>query len=214
MDIEKIKKLREKLALPLTQARQLLQQNQGDIEQSIHAYHHQNIAQICQETDCDESLAKQTYWRYFNPKKTDNSHCIAKAIKTINDSVTVISSQPSYSKIGFCIWGETQAGEVYQPFITRKHLIFVSSDDFDIILPYFKQVFPVKTPYGIEDSFDYCGNNWFENVVFWQIISDIKANKHHICQSNTDYQNFLLRFVSWCDGLLSYAEVVVVAGNQ
>ena len=112
------------------------------------------------------------------------------------------------------IWGETQTGARYHPFIARKHVIFVPSDDFDVILPYFESVFPIKMMHGVEESFDYCGNNWFKNVIFQQIISDIRANKHRICPNNMNYQDFLQRFLSWCDALLGYAEVIVIAGNQ
>lgn len=213
MDIEKIKQLRSQLALPIGYAWQLLQQNQGNVQQSIQAYHQQNIARICQQTECEESLAKMTYWRFFNTKQTDHEHCIAKAIKNINATITVISSHDPHSKIGFIMWGETQSGDYYQPFIARKHVIFVPSDDFDIILPYFKQVFPLQIPYGMEDSFDYCGLNWFDNGTFQQIINNIKANQNHICADNLDYQQFLQHLLAWWDELLSYAQMIVVEGT-
>lgn len=61
MHHEKLKSLRAKINISLTEALSLLKQNNDDIEQSLVQFHQNNLNKICLATGCDEKLAQAYY---------------------------------------------------------------------------------------------------------------------------------------------------------
>ena len=60
MDIEKIKTLRNKIAIPLDIAIKLLKNNNGNIEDSEREFHNNNIKEISVLAECDFETARKS----------------------------------------------------------------------------------------------------------------------------------------------------------
>ncbi|MEQ1306042.1 hypothetical protein [Acinetobacter bereziniae] len=81
MNNEKLKILRAKINVSLTEALSLLKQNNDDIEQSLTQFHQNNLNKIYLATGCDQTLA-HTY--YINPVYQQNIEKIIEKIDQFN----------------------------------------------------------------------------------------------------------------------------------
>jgi hypothetical protein len=204
MDTGKIKTLREKIAIPLDVAITLLKKNNGDISICEKEFHNENINEICKIAECDEETANR-YYKVCNCDKI-------KAIDRINSRQIVISTrekQTQGNEIGFILWPEKANGENYKT--TKRNDVFIPTADFDYIINEFKSVFPLENTVNkqVEESFDPCGHNFFDNKTCRLIvdsISEIKTDKPVV-------DRFIKELINWLNDKLEYADFIVVYGN-
>ncbi|WP_343615341.1 hypothetical protein [Flavobacterium sp.] len=202
MNTENIKILRTKISIPLNKAIELLKNNNDDITLAEQDFHNQNIIEICKKTDCEEETARKEY-QICN-------YDVAKAIERINQKPVVISTgNNGDSKIGFILWPENAEGEFYKT--EKRNDVFISSEDFKIVLKAFQSVFPIKNPWNgiIEDEFDKIGHNFFDNAICKLIVEKIGRIETH----NEKERRFLFEVINWLHDKLAYADYIVVYGN-
>lgn len=204
MDIEKIKILRNKIAIPLDIAAKLLKDNNGNIEDSEREFHNTNIKEISVLAECDFETARESY----NFCKYDKT----KAIEKINSKQVIITTRENptpRNEIGFILWPENRNGENYKT--KKRNDAFIPSADFDYIINEFRSVFPLENPWNtnIEEHFDICGTNWFDNKTCRIIINKIRQAKIEELKV-TKFKNEL---IEWLEDKLQYADYIVVYGN-
>lgn len=61
MDLNKIKELRAIIPVPITEAKELLQNNAQDVEQCVYLYKEKALKQIMQDTGCSRQMAASVY---------------------------------------------------------------------------------------------------------------------------------------------------------
>ncbi|MPT34694.1 MAG: hypothetical protein E2604_06315 [Flavobacterium sp.] len=204
MDPTKIKILRSRTAIPLDVAIQLLKENNGDIDASEQAFHHNKIRAIVFEAECDYETAKE----YYELCKYDTT----KAIERINNRTVRISTREkptSRNEIGFSIWPVDHERHYYKT--KKRNDVFIPAYDFDFILDEFNSVFPIQNPWNkqVETALYIYGHNYFDNATC-RILSD------RIAQSKTDdpkVLEFKMQFIAWLNDKLNYATYIVVFGN-
>ncbi len=204
MDIDKVKLLRKKINIPITEAIQLLKKNKGDIALSEHVFHSNNIKEIQKNTDCDEKTAEENYKLF--------SYDIKKAIQKINERGIVLTTRESKiprNEIGFILWPENKNGETYKTI--KRNDVFIPTADFEYIIDEFKAVFPLKDPWTdtIEDYFDTCSHNSFNAETSNHILKKIKMITHE----DDKVQLFLQEVITWFTKTLEYADYIIIYGN-
>lgn len=114
--IHKIKELRNIVPIAMTEALQLLKENNGDVEKCADLFKQKCIDQICTETSCDRNTATE----YFKAEKMDINRAIsAIREKMYDDNYTAI---PSLSLDGL--------------LAVNKWLDIINSENFDTSLNY------------------------------------------------------------------------------
>lgn len=83
---EKIKELRAMLPIPLMEAKQMLEANEGDVEACVYLYMAKAIDEIAKATGCDKEKAEKHY-------RAENFD-INRAISVINDEIYDLNYQP------------------------------------------------------------------------------------------------------------------------
>ena len=88
----------------------------------------------------------------------------------------------------------------------------VYSPDFDILVSYFNQVYPIidASDNTERDSFDVCFDNWIKQGEWIKIINNIEAD---LINYSKVEQDFLKTFVDWIKEALQHTSVIVVEGN-
>ena len=88
----------------------------------------------------------------------------------------------------------------------------VYSPDFDILVSYFNQVYPIiDTSDNTErDRFDVCLDNWIKKDYWIKIIHNIEVD---LINLSKEEQEFLNTFIAWIKEALQYTSVIVVEGN-
>jgi len=91
--------------------------------------------------------------------------------------------------------------------------LVIFATDYDMLLPYFKEVFPLKDPTNGETqkSFDLCCHNWIGRDDWRHIIEHIKSDI--VSKENGDEKRFFNQFVDWIESQLSWADIIMVEGN-
>lgn len=199
---ESVKILRSKISIPLAKAIQLLKKNNNDVALSEQDFHNENIREICEKTECEEEIAKKEY-------QICNRDVI-KAIEKINQKPVVIATGNNpVSKIGFILWPENAKGEFYKT--EKRNDIFISTEDFNIVLKDFESVFPMlDASNNVEqETFDVTGHNFFDNKTCKLILEKING----IESDDENVKTFLQEVESWLKDKLSYAHCIVVYGN-
>lgn len=202
MTNESIKILRNKISIPLNKAVELLKKNNGDVVLAEQNFHNENIFEICSKVQCDAKTARKEY-QICN-------YDVTKAIERINQKSVVISTgnNPD-SQIGFILWPENAEGEFYKT--EKRNDVFISTEDFEIVLKEFQSVFPIKNPWNgtIENEFDKIGSNFFDKVTSRLIVEKISR----IETNNEKEKVFLHEIINWINDKLVYADYIVVYGN-
>lgn len=204
MDLQKIKSLRNKIAIPLDTAIELLRKHDNNILACKEEFYNNNIKEISILTECKEEIAKENYI-FCNYDK-------AKTIHRINSRQIIITTRKDKApknEIGYILWPENANGEGYKT--VKRNDAFIPTADFEIIIEVFKSVFPLQNPWNknIEDSFDTCGNNYFDNKTCLQIIARINSIK----TDDPNIKQFLHEVIQWFDDKLKYADYIVIYGN-
>lgn len=78
---DKIKELRKVLPIPITEALQLLRENDGDVEKCIYLFKAKSIKEIVQLTGCDEQIATQ----YYEAEKNDFNRTVSAIREDLYD---------------------------------------------------------------------------------------------------------------------------------
>ncbi|TAE75144.1 MAG: hypothetical protein EAZ85_02930 [Bacteroidetes bacterium] len=204
MNSEKIKILRNKIAIPLDIAIKLLKENNGNIEASEKEFHNNNIKEISVVTECDFETARESY----ELCKYDTT----KAIEKINSKQIIITTRENSTprnEIGFILWAENNEGENYKT--KKRNDAFIPTADFDYVITEFRSVFPLENLWNknIDEHFDVCGHNYFDKKTCRIIIEKIKQKKSDELKI-TKFKNELIK---WLNDKLTYAEYLVVYGN-
>lgn len=84
--IKRVKELRKHLPIPIGEALQMLQDNEGDIEKCIYLFKAKSIKLICEQTGCDLEMAA----KYYEEEKFD----INKAISSVNEALFDFNYKP------------------------------------------------------------------------------------------------------------------------
>ena len=88
----------------------------------------------------------------------------------------------------------------------------VYSPDFDILVSYFNQVYPIidASDNTERDRFDVCFDNWIKQDYLIKIIHNIEVD---LINLSKEEQEFLNTFIAWIKEALQYTSVIVVEGN-
>ncbi|EUB26920.1 hypothetical protein, partial [Veillonella sp. ICM51a] len=88
----------------------------------------------------------------------------------------------------------------------------VYSPDFDILISYFNQVYPIidASDNTERDRFDVCFDNWIKKDYWIKIIHNIEVDFINLSKEE---QEFLNTFIAWIKETLQYTSVIVVEGN-
>ncbi|WP_187658818.1 BdrN protein [Veillonella parvula] len=88
----------------------------------------------------------------------------------------------------------------------------VYSPDFDILVSYFNQVYPIidASDNTESDRFDVCFDNWIKQDDWIKIIHNIEVD---LINSSKEEQEFLNTFIDWIKEVLQHTSVIVVEGN-
>ena len=78
----------------------------------------------------------------------------------------------------------------------------VYSSDFDILVSYFNQVYPIID--------DVCFDNWIKKDYWIKIIHNIEVD---LINFSKEEQEFLNTFIAWITDALQHTSVIVVEGN-
>lgn len=201
MDREKIEQIRKELSIPLTHAIKLLKENQNDVSAAIINFHQDNIEKVIQATECQISVAQDTY------------QCcnfdVEKAIKKIQSQVILLTTRENQQKIkneiGFILWAESEGHK------TSSNDIFIPMHDFDYVLDAFKITCSVDQLDNSlsKTSFDVCGYNYLDHHTCTAILNAMLK----IPTNNLVVENFIKALISWWRDQLSIAEYIVVYGN-
>lgn len=204
MDSEKIKILRSRIAIPLDIAIKLLKENNSDVDASEKEFHNDNIKEISIVAECDLETARESY----EFCKYDTT----KAIEKINTKQVIITTRENptpRNEIGFILWPENKDGENYKT--KKRNDAFIPTADFDYVINEFRSVFPLQNSWNnnIEEIFDVCGTNWFDNKTCRIITDKIRQSKFEESKV-TKFRNEL---IEWLEDKLKYADYIVVYGN-
>lgn len=200
---KRIKNLSKRLSVSLGTALQLIKENGDNIEACETAFHKNNMNTICRLGECDESVAKELYYRY--------SFDVEKTIKRINEQATCLTPAPNKTcnKIGFLIWEEGKFLHKYKTIKNRK--IFIQDQDFSYVKGSFQKVFPLKNPYTneLENQFDPCLDHVFDNQTCRLIVKEMAGIK----TTSQSVELFLRKLIRWFNFRLEYADYIIVSGN-
>lgn len=204
MDLEKIKTLRNKISIPLDIAIDLLRKHNNDILACEKEYHNNNVKEISKITACEEKIVRKNYI-FCNYDK-------AKTIDKINSRQIIITTRKNKApknEIGFVLWPESTNGENYKT--VKRNDTFIPTADFDTIIENFKSVFPLQNAWNktIEESFDTCGHNYFDNKTCIKIIEKISQTK----TDDPNLNSFLQEVIQWFNDKLKYADYIIIYGN-
>ena len=88
----------------------------------------------------------------------------------------------------------------------------VYSPDFDILVSYFNQVYPIidASDNTERDRFDVCFDNWIKKDYWIKIIHNIEVD---LINLSKEEKEFLNTFIAWITDALQYTSVIVVEGN-
>lgn len=202
MNIQKLKELRKRLSISLTEAKELLAET-DDLVVCEQIYHQNNRKTIQRLTQCEEVTANKFY--------TITKFDVEKAVQKIHEQLVFFTATPgeSLEKIGYVLWEENVALDHY--ITSRDRTLFIQSKDFEIVLPVFKSVFPLKNPLNdeVQIAFDSVSNNLFDN----KTCNDIVLKLAKIKTNDPDVELFLRNLIYWFQTRLRYAEYIVVSGN-
>lgn len=204
MNSEKIKMLRNKIAIPLETAIKLLKQNNGDIEASEQEFHNNHIKAISLLAECDFETARESYIFCKYDKE--------KAVEKINSKQIIITTRENptpRNEIGFIVYPLNKDREYYKT--KKRNDAFIPTADFDYVINEFRSVFPLENPWNkdIEKYFDVCGHNYFDNKTCLRIIEKINQTDQGIPR----VQKFKKELIEWFQDKLKYAEYIIVYGN-
>ncbi|MDR3059129.1 MAG: hypothetical protein LBU84_13440 [Prevotella sp.] len=79
--IDKIKELRKVLPIPIGEAKQLLMENEGDVEKCIYLFKAKSLNEIQDITGCDEKMANE----YYEIEKCDFNRTVSAIREAIYD---------------------------------------------------------------------------------------------------------------------------------
>ena len=201
--LHKIKELRKKLSITINEAKELINENNGDLLVCEQEYHKNNINTICRLTECDEVSAK----RYYKISNFD----VEKTIKKAYEQLLYITATPDEKpdKIGYILWAENDNINKYLTF--RDKDLFIQAKDFEYVIDVFKSVFPLKNVKNnsIQNCFSNTSSNVFDNKTSRIIVNRMAKLK----TKNVNVESFLRDLIKWFHIQLRYADTIIVDGN-
>lgn len=113
------------------------------------------------------------------------------------------------NKIGLLLWTEDENGDEIPN--AEEEYIFIPTEDFDFVINDFKSVFPLINPWTeiVENHFDACGNNYFNQENMKIIIQKLKSQLFE----SDKVENFKIELLNWLEEKSVAAPYIVVYGN-
>ena len=201
--LKEIQTLKTELALPLQKAKTLLEQTAGDLPAAIALCHHENIATIMAETECERWEAESAYKRF--------DHNVEKTVKHIFSTSLTISvdnrGDTSERGMGYIITAlDTDLN------VVSKRSIFIPIEDFDqYLLEDFKSVFPLYQPQWnkIEPHFKGTTSNLFDPTMCRKIIAQLR--QHPFTEEKV--KTFVEKVLTYIEEKLLICAYIEVYGN-
>lgn len=202
-DFQNMKKLRDRLSIPLDLAKELIIENDGDLLTCEQEFHRNNINTICRLADCDEIIAKKYYKIY--------EFDIEKSIKKIHEQLFYLTVNPNepIDNIGFILTAENESLDKY--VTPRDKSLFIQSKDFEYVIDAFKSVFPLTDSETgeMQECFDIVSDNFFNNKTSRIIVNKMAEFK----TKDPNVESFLRNLIKWLNIQLRYADNIIVYGN-
>ncbi|MBQ0152982.1 MAG: hypothetical protein KBS61_08840 [Chryseobacterium sp.] len=109
-----------------------------------------------------------------------------KIISTENDLIYK-------NKIRLLLWTEDENGDEIPN--AEEEYIFIPTEDFDFVINDYKSVFPLINPWTemVENQFDACGNNYFNQENMKIIIQKLKSQLFE----SDKVENFKIELLNW-----------------
>ena len=201
--LKEIQTLKTELALPLQKAKTLLEQTAGDLPAAIALCHHENIATIMAETECERWEAESAYKRF--------DHNVEKTVKHIFSTSLTISvdnrGDTSERGMGYIITAlDTDLN------VVSKRSIFIPIEDFDEYLSEdFQSVFPLYQPQWnkIETHFKGTTSNLFDPTTCQKIITQLRQRTF----TDEKVKTFVQKVITDLEGKLLTCAYIEVYGN-
>ena len=201
--LKEIQTLKTELALPLQKAKALLEQTAGDLPAAIALCHHENIATIMAETECERWEAESAYKRF--------DHNVEKTVKHIFSTSLTISvdnrGDTSERGMGYIITAlDTDLN------VVSKRSIFIPIEDFDEYLSEdFQSVFPLYQPQWnkIEPHFKGTTSNLFDLTTCQKIITQLRQRTF----TDEKVKTFVQKVITDLERKLSTCAYIEVYGN-
>ena len=201
--LKEIQTLKTELALPLQKAKTLLEQTAGDLPAAIALCHHENIATIMAETECERWEAESAYKRF--------DHNVEKTVKHIFSTSLTISvdnrGDTSERGMGYIITAlDTDLN------VVSKRSIFIPIEDFDEYLSEdFQSVFPLYQPQWnkVENHFNCTTSNIFDLTACRKIIAQLRQQSF----DDEKVKIFIEKVISYLEEKLSTCTYIEVYGN-
>jgi len=201
--LKEIQTLKTELALPLQKAKTLLEQTAGDLPAAIALCHHENIATIMAETECERWEAESAYKRF--------DHNVEKTVKHIFSTSLTISvdnrGDTSERGMGYIITAlDTDLN------VVSKRSIFIPIEDFDEYLSEdFQSVFPLYQPQWnkIEPHFKGTTSNLFDLTTCQKIITQLRQRTF----TDEKVKTFVQKVITDLERKLSTCAYIEVYGN-
>lgn len=95
-----------------------------------------------------------------------------------------------------------------------ERLVVYQTDYDKLLIDYFKRVFPLLNPTDgeMQEDFDVCWDNWVSAESWNDIIANMQKD---ICRPlPTNELGFYMDFIGWIKQQLTWADLIVIDGNQ
>lgn len=206
MNKEKLNELRSKITIPLAEAVNLLKQHDEDIEQCIQAFHAENIRRICEQTACEQNIVCEYYHNAVYGYDLEKVLSKVSAYMRKPIRLTIEENPVELEKVGFFIWAEDE--DLNEIVDDRNRMYFIPSDDFSYVINIFRSVYPILDPCSkaLENYFDVCFYNYFDQNTIQIIISKIKALNF----TETKIMCFLVKIIECLEEKSSIGTYVIV----
>lgn len=105
------------------------------------------------------------------------------------------------------------AGTSYDEAYSFLEPLKIYQTDYDrLIIPYLQRIFPIKDPtnQSIQDEFDYFFDNWIAKEDFFRFIA-LLEEREPVTPAESQFYSI---FIGWVQKELSWAEMIMVEGNQ
>ncbi len=208
MDREQLKKLRQRIDIPLQDAIRLLKQENGNIDAAIHLYRQQCIELIVEKLKCSPQSAQSYYVHYglqFDKMLMSRQRRVAPLVVLSADI-----EHPAYPHIGFDIWAEDENFNEVKSQPERRYFMYL--DEFNQVLDIFNSVYPQIHPRSLqlEHQFDACFDNYFDHVTLHKIILQLQQRA---LQPDVKQQIFITQLVECLEQKMQLGCYVVLDGN-
>lgn len=194
MDKEALHRLRNSIAIPISEALALIKKHKGDIAACEQDYYDSKLVAICRITGCE----KETAQKYYQLHKQN----ITKAIESINNREVIFTMRETpipRNTIGFALWPEKENSDRYES--VKRDDVFIPREDFDLIME--------ECQASCQENFSIYSVNYFDKPACENLIMRIQE----IQPKDEKEKKFLQELINWFEEKLEYAACIAIEGN-